>query len=87
MNRRSAVQSIMKPILKATQDPTKYTALGQVALDQYSKGNIVVIPKDLFTQFLVSKGINIIIKQIPLNPENFFLLYNIEFQRLKILYI
>lgn len=62
MNRGSAVQSIMKPILKTTQDPTKYAALGQVALDQYSKGNIVVIPKDLFTQFLVSKGINSIIK-------------------------
>jgi hypothetical protein len=61
MNRSSAVQSIMKPILNATKDPSKYATLAQVAIDQYSKGNIVVIPKDLFTQFAISKGINTII--------------------------
>ena len=43
MNRSSAVQSIMKPILNATKDPSKYATLAQVAIDQYSKGNIVVI--------------------------------------------
>jgi Protein of unknown function (DUF4012) len=62
MNRSSAVQSIMKPILSATKNPTKYAALAQVAVDQYSKGNIVVVPQDLFTQFVISKGINTIIK-------------------------
>ena len=62
MNRSSAVQSIMKPILSATKDPTKYAALAQVAVDQYSKGNIVVVPKDLFSQFIISKGINTIIR-------------------------
>ena len=61
MNRSSAVQSIMKPILNATKDPTKYSALSQVAVDQYLKGNIVVIPKSLFTQFAISKGINTIL--------------------------
>jgi hypothetical protein len=61
MNRSSAVQSIMKPILNATKDPKKYGILAQVAIDQYAKGNIVVIPKDLFTQFAVSKSINSII--------------------------
>jgi hypothetical protein len=62
MNRSSAVQSIMKPILSATKDPSKYAALSQVAIDQYLKGNIVVVPKELFTQFAISKGINTIIK-------------------------
>lgn len=62
MNRSSAVQAIMKPILNATKDPSKYAALTQVAVDQYTKGNIVVIPKDLFTQFAISKGINSIIR-------------------------
>jgi hypothetical protein len=62
MNRSSAVQSIMKPILNATKNPSKYAALSQVAVDQYMKGNIVVVPKDLFTQFAISKGINTIIK-------------------------
>ena len=61
MNRSSAVQSIMKPILNATKDPTKYAALSQVAVDQYLKGNIVVIPQSLFTQFAISKGINTIL--------------------------
>ena len=32
MNRSSAVQSIMKPLLKATKDPTKYATLLQVQL-------------------------------------------------------
>ena len=61
MNRSSAVQSIMKPLLKATKDPTKYAALLQVAIDQYSKGNIVVVPEDLFNQLVISKGINSLI--------------------------
>ena len=62
MNRSSAVQSIMKPIISATKDPKKYGVLAQVAVDQYSKGNIKVVPQDLFTQFAISKGINSIIK-------------------------
>ena len=38
MNRSSAVQSIMKPILNATQDPTKYATLAQVSPLQFIKG-------------------------------------------------
>lgn len=62
MSRGGAVESIMKPILNATKDPSKYAALTQIAVDQYLKGNIVVIPKSLFTQFAISKGINTIIR-------------------------
>jgi hypothetical protein len=62
MSRGNAVESIMKPILNATKDPSKYAALAQVATDQYMKGNIVVVPSSLFTQFAISKGINTIIK-------------------------
>jgi anionic cell wall polymer biosynthesis LytR-Cps2A-Psr (LCP) family protein len=58
MSRGGAVESIMKPILNATKDPSKYATLSQIAVDQYLKGNIVVIPKSLFTQFAISKGIN-----------------------------
>jgi len=60
MSRGTAVESIMKPILNATKDPSKYSALAQIAVDQYMKGNIQVVPSSLFTQFAVSKGINAI---------------------------
>ncbi|WP_048190914.1 DUF4012 domain-containing protein [Methanobacterium sp. SMA-27] len=60
MTRGSAVESIMKPILNATKDPSKYSTLAQIAADQYIKGNIAVVPSSLFTQFAISKGINAI---------------------------
>ena len=60
MSRGNAVESIMKPILNATKDPSKYSTLAQIAVDQYMKGNIQVVPSSLFTQFAVSKGINAI---------------------------
>ena len=58
MSRGTAVESIMKPILNATKDPSKYSTLAQIAVDQYMKGNIQVVPSSLFTQFAVSRGIN-----------------------------
>ncbi|MBZ2167076.1 DUF4012 domain-containing protein [Methanobacterium spitsbergense] len=61
MSRGSAVESIMKPIMNATKDPSKYATLAQIAVDQYMKGNIAVVPSSLFTQFAISKGINTII--------------------------
>ena len=62
MSRGTAVESIMKPILNATKNPSKYGVLAQVATDQYMKGNIVVVPSSLFSQFAISKGINTILK-------------------------
>jgi hypothetical protein len=58
--RGSAVESVMKPLLNDLKDKTKEKALAQAAADQYLKGNIVVIPNDLFIQYALSKGINIL---------------------------
>jgi len=48
----------MKPLLAAATDPTEEPGLFSAVFTQYSQGNIVVIPKDLMTQFAISKGIN-----------------------------
>jgi Protein of unknown function (DUF4012) len=58
LTRGAATDIIMKPILAAVKDPTKAPGLFSVVIAQYSQGNIVVIPKDLMTQFAISKGIN-----------------------------
>jgi len=58
LSRGNATDLIMNPIITAAKNPTKAPALIQVIIQQYLKGNIVVIPKDLMTQFAISKGIN-----------------------------
>ena len=58
LTRGEATDLIMNPILEAAKNPTKAPALFQVVTQQYLSGNIVVIPKDLMTQFAISKGIN-----------------------------
>ena len=58
LSRGAATDLIMKPILAAAKDPTKAPGLFSAVFTQYSQGNIVVIPKDLMTQFAISKGIN-----------------------------
>lgn len=58
ISRGNATDLLMKPILAAAKDPTNAPGLFQSVLQQYLKGNIVVIPKDLMTQFAISKGIN-----------------------------
>jgi hypothetical protein len=58
MSRGNATQLLMKPVLAAAKDPSKSPALFQAIFQQYLAGNIVVIPKDLMTQFAISKGLN-----------------------------
>ena len=58
LSRGTATDLIMKPILDAAKDPTKAPGLFSAVFTQYSQGNIVVVPKDLMTQFAISKGIN-----------------------------
>lgn len=58
LSRGTATSLIMDPILAAAKDPAKAPGLFSTVIDQYSKGNIIVIPKDLMTQFAISKGIN-----------------------------
>lgn len=58
LSRGNATDLIMNPILAAAKNPTKAPGLFQVVIQQYLAGNIVVVPKDLMTQFAISKGIN-----------------------------
>lgn len=58
LSRGNATDLIMNPILAAAKNPAKAPQLFQVIIQQYTTGNIVVIPKDLVTQFAISKGIN-----------------------------
>ena len=55
--RGASVESVMKPLWAAYQDPTKKTALMQAVATQYLKGNIVVEPEALFVQFALANGI------------------------------
>jgi hypothetical protein len=60
MSRGDATELLMKPLIAAAKDPNKSSALFQAVVQQYLKGNIIVIPKDLMTQFAVSKGLKLV---------------------------
>jgi hypothetical protein len=56
-SRGASVESVMKPLWAAYQDPSKKTALMEAVATQYLKGNIVVEPEELFVQFALANGI------------------------------
>lgn len=56
MSRGDAVMVLARAIANATKDPTKKSTMIQVALDQYSKGNILMHPEGSFTKLLATKG-------------------------------
>lgn len=58
MTRGNAVQSVGNAIKNATHDKTKRHKLIQVVTDQYSKGNIIVVPQSLYTQFASAETLN-----------------------------
>ena len=58
LSRGNATDLLMTPLLAAAKNPSKEPALLQAMIQQYMSGNIIVIPKDLITQFAISKGIN-----------------------------
>jgi len=60
MSRGDATELLMKPLIAAAKDPSKSSALFQAVVQQYLKGNIIVIPKDLMTQFAVYKGLKLV---------------------------
>jgi anionic cell wall polymer biosynthesis LytR-Cps2A-Psr (LCP) family protein len=60
MSRGNATETLMKPVMAAAKDPTKAPALFSTIISQYSKGNIIVVPSDLMTQFAISKGLHLI---------------------------
>ena len=47
---------LAKAIVNATKDPEKKNAMVQKALDEYSKGNILMKPEGSFTKLLATKG-------------------------------
>jgi hypothetical protein len=62
LTRGQGTDLLMNPVLTAAKDPSKSPALFQAVITQYLKGNIVVIPKDLLTQFAISKGLGALLK-------------------------
>ena len=56
--RGAAVMDIVKAAGHAASDPLKKAEMVNAALDQYSKGNIVMDPPGAFVGLLASKGIN-----------------------------
>ncbi len=57
MSRGNAVESMMQGIMNSAQDPANYSKLLKTGASEYTKGNIVVIPKDLFIKLLITNGI------------------------------
>ncbi|MBQ9160794.1 MAG: DUF4012 domain-containing protein [Methanobrevibacter sp.] len=56
MSRGDAVMVLTKALATAAQNPNKKATMIQAALDEYSKGNIIMIPEGSFTKLLATKG-------------------------------
>ena len=57
MSRADAVMVLVKALAQAAADPNKKATMAQAALNEYSKGNIVMQPEGSFTKLLATKGI------------------------------
>ena len=57
MSRADAVMVLVKALAQAAADPDKKATMAQAALNEYSKGNIVMQPEGSFTKLLATKGI------------------------------
>ncbi|WP_407392157.1 DUF4012 domain-containing protein [Methanobrevibacter sp.] len=57
MSRGDAVMEIVKAAANSAKDPVKKSAMINAALDQYSKGNIIMDQQGAFVGLLASKGI------------------------------
>ena len=56
MSRGDAVMVLVKALSEASKDPVKKSTMTQVALEEYSKGNIVMSPSGSFVKLLATKG-------------------------------
>lgn len=56
MSRGDAVMVLAKALANAAKDPTKKSTMVKVALEEYSKGNILMKPEGSFTKLLATKG-------------------------------
>lgn len=57
MSRGDAVMELAKALANVTKDPEKKDKMIQEALNQYSKGNILMQPEGSFVKLLATKGI------------------------------
>ena len=57
MTRGEAVLSLVRELSKAATNETTRNAMVQVAFDQYSKGNIIMIPEGSFVGLMAAKGV------------------------------
>ena len=57
MSRSDAVMVLVKALAQAAADPDKKATMVKAALDEYSKGNIIMQPEGSFTKLLATKGI------------------------------
>jgi anionic cell wall polymer biosynthesis LytR-Cps2A-Psr (LCP) family protein len=57
MSRSDAVMVLVKALAQAAADPDKKATMVRTALDEYSKGNIIMQPEGSFTKLLATKGI------------------------------
>ena len=58
MSRGDSVMVLVKALRDAYKDPNKRSTMINTALDQYSKGNILMTPQGSFTRLLATKGID-----------------------------
>ena len=56
MSRGDAVMVLVKALANATKDPTKKSTMINIAMQEYSDGNIVVSPANAFTRLIATKG-------------------------------
>lgn len=56
MSRGDAVMELTKALAQAAKDPDKKSTMIQKALEEYSKGNILMKPEGSFTKLLATKG-------------------------------
>ena len=56
MSRGDAVLVLAKALAEAAEDPGKKATMTEVAIEQYSEGNIVMEPEDSFIRLLATKG-------------------------------
>lgn len=54
LSRGDAVESLIGSITQTLNDRTKYLAFTKACVIEYGRGNIVVVPEDVFLQFVVS---------------------------------
>lgn len=57
MSRADAVMVLVDALSDAAKDPIKKSTMTNVALEQYSKGNIVMTPSGSFVKLLATKGL------------------------------